>query len=48
MISWNYTSWLDIAAVIAGGIFLVLYLGNRGSGKMHARAITDFFCSGGL
>jgi hypothetical protein len=35
MISWNYTSWLDIVAVIAGGILLILYLGNRGSGKVH-------------
>ncbi len=35
MISWNYTSWLDIVAVVVGGIFLVLYLRSRNSSGPH-------------
>jgi hypothetical protein len=35
MISWNYTSWLDIIAGVVGGIFLVLYLRGRDSSEMH-------------
>jgi hypothetical protein len=35
MISWNYTTWLDIIAAIVGGFFLVLYVRNRNSQAMH-------------
>jgi uncharacterized membrane protein YraQ (UPF0718 family) len=35
MISWNYTTWLDILAAIVGGFFLVLYSRNRDSHAMH-------------
>jgi uncharacterized membrane protein YraQ (UPF0718 family) len=30
MISWNYTSWLDLAALIGAGWLLVVYLRHRG------------------
>jgi uncharacterized membrane protein YraQ (UPF0718 family) len=29
MIAWNYTTWLDLAALIVGGWFLFLYLRSR-------------------
>ena len=35
MISWNYTSWLDIIAAIVFAIFFFLYLRRRDSGGMH-------------
>ena len=38
MISWNYTSWLDLVALIIGGFFLFLYLrGRRSSRHSHER-----------
>jgi uncharacterized protein len=33
MITWNYTSWLDLAALFIGGFFLFLYLRGRRSGR---------------
>jgi uncharacterized membrane protein YraQ (UPF0718 family) len=39
MIAWNYTSWLDLVALIIGGLFLFLYLrgrrSHRHSHEMH-------------
>ncbi len=36
MISWNYTSWLDIAAAVLGGTLLLIYFRRRG-GDGHAQ-----------
>jgi uncharacterized membrane protein YraQ (UPF0718 family) len=35
MITWNYTSWLDLIALVVGGCLVFLYLRNRNSSEMH-------------
>jgi uncharacterized membrane protein YraQ (UPF0718 family) len=35
LITWNYTSWFDLSALVVGGFLLFLYLRDRDSGEMH-------------
>jgi uncharacterized membrane protein YraQ (UPF0718 family) len=35
MITWNYTSWLDLAALVVGGCLVFLYLRDRDLSEMH-------------
>jgi uncharacterized protein len=35
MITWNYTSWLDVAALLFGGWLLYLFLGDRRAMRHH-------------